>query len=142
MILGRDFLRSQRCTFQMKNTDDLLHVQSHGQSVVIAQDQTARCTSSLNVILQESVMVPPCSEVEVMGRTPDAARHGLFKESYPSGVSHGGPSTGGARRKPDPCSPAEPKIYGSVRHQRHHSSRAGEHTCELYHFCSLPGARE
>lgn len=73
MILGRDFLRSQRCAIEMKDTDDVLHIQSRRQSVAIVQDRTAPGTSSLNVILQESVMVPPCSEVEVMGRTPDAA---------------------------------------------------------------------
>ena len=29
MILGRDLLCSQRCTIEMKDTDDVLHVQSH-----------------------------------------------------------------------------------------------------------------
>lgn len=71
VILGRDFLRGQKCTIEMKESRDILHVQSRGQSVALAQDGTV---DSLNVILQESVVVPPCSEMEVMARTPDVAK--------------------------------------------------------------------
>lgn len=74
VILGRDFLRSQKCTIEMGGADDLLHVQARGQSVPITQPQTQPCTPSLNVVLLESLTVPPLSEVEVMGRTPDQAK--------------------------------------------------------------------
>ena len=73
VILGRDFLRSQRCSIEMKDASDVLHVKSRGQSVAMAAEQTAHDTVSLNVILEESVVVPPYSEVEVPGRIPAAA---------------------------------------------------------------------
>lgn len=76
MILGRDFLHSQKCTIEMGDSDDTLHVRSRGHSISMARSQTPPRSSQpplLNVILQESVIVPPCSEMEVMGRTPDEA---------------------------------------------------------------------
>ena len=63
VILGRDFLRSQRCSIEMKDASDILHVKSRGESVAMAAEQTAHDTVSLNVILEESVVVPPYSEL-------------------------------------------------------------------------------
>ncbi len=74
VILGRDFLRSQRCVIEMKDSSDVLHVQSRGQSIAIAKNKTVDSACGFNVILQESVVVPPCSEIEVMGCTSDLAK--------------------------------------------------------------------
>ncbi len=74
VILGRDFLRSQRCAIEMKDSSDVLHVQSRGQSIAIAQNKTVDSACGFNVILQESVVVPPCSEIEVVGCTSDLAK--------------------------------------------------------------------
>ena len=54
VILGHDFLLSQRCTIEMGSASDILHVQTRGQSVSIAQGQAPYDTSSLNVVLQDS----------------------------------------------------------------------------------------
>ncbi len=74
VILGHDFLRRQRCDIEMKDSSDILHVQSHGQSVAIARNKTVDSACGFNVILQESVVVPPCSEIEVMDCTSDIAK--------------------------------------------------------------------
>ena len=73
VILGRDFLRTQQCMIEMTKDGDVLHVQSRGQSISLAQDLTQPPIPRLNVVLQESVVVPPCSEMEVLCRTPDTA---------------------------------------------------------------------
>lgn len=73
VILGRDFLRSQRCTIEMGSSSDSLHLQARGKSISTTQSQVLPQTPALNVVLQQSVTVPPCSELEVMGRTPEGA---------------------------------------------------------------------
>ena len=55
VILGCDFLRSQKCTIEMSSSGDALHVHTRGQSVSIAQDETQSGGSSLNIVLQEIV---------------------------------------------------------------------------------------
>ena len=72
VILGRDFLRSERCTIEMGSVSDTLHVKARGQSVAITHDPS-HTTPSLNVVMQESITVPPYSEVEVMGGIPAVA---------------------------------------------------------------------
>ena len=56
-------------TIALGNDSDILRVQTHGQSIPIAQDRNAQI-SSHNVIIQESMTVPPCSEVEFIGCIP------------------------------------------------------------------------
>ena len=77
MILGRDFLRDQKCTIRMGTSSDSLHVQAQGKSISTAQSQApptqTPTQAPLNVVLQQSVTVPPRSEMEVMGHTPDQA---------------------------------------------------------------------
>ena len=73
VILGRDFLHSQRCTIEMGTSNDTLHVQARGQSIPMARSQALLQQPTLNVVLQESVTVPPHREMEVIGRTPDEA---------------------------------------------------------------------
>ena len=75
VILGRDFLRAQQCTIKMTSSGDSLHVAARKQSIAMAQDQSPLPICKLDVVLQESVVVPPCSEMEVVGRTPDMAVH-------------------------------------------------------------------
>ena len=72
VILGRDFLRSQKCTIEMGSTSDVLHIKTQGQRVAITQDlpdTVSPGTASLNVVLQEPLTIPPRSEVEVIGST-------------------------------------------------------------------------
>ena len=77
MILGRDFLRDQKCTIRMGTSSDSLHVQAQGKSISTAQSQApptqTPTPTPLSVVLQQSVTVPPRSEMEVMGHTPDQA---------------------------------------------------------------------
>ena len=73
VILGRDFLRTQQCLIEMTKDGDVLHVRSRGQSISIAQDLTQPPISGLNVVLQQFVVVPPGSEMEVLCCTPDTA---------------------------------------------------------------------
>ena len=78
VILGRDFLRSHRCIIEMGSTIDVLRVQSRGLAIPIAQDQTTQEVPNLNLILQESLTIPPHSEIEVIGHTPDSATQKLW----------------------------------------------------------------
>ena len=71
VILGRDFLRSHRCTIEMGSTIDVLRLQARGLAISIAQDQTTWEVPNLNVILQEPLTIPPHSETEVIGYTLD-----------------------------------------------------------------------
>ena len=73
IILGRDFLHIQQCMIEMINKGDVLHLQSHGHSIFLAENLTQPPIPKLNVVLQESVVVPPCSEIEVLCRTHDTA---------------------------------------------------------------------
>ena len=64
VILGRDFLRSQKCTIEMGITCAILHINTQGQSVAITQDlpdTVSPGTASLNVVLQEPLTIPPRS---------------------------------------------------------------------------------
>ena len=69
VILGCNFLRNQRCSIALGNDGDTLHVQTRGQSIPIAQDLNAQI-SCHNVIIQESMTVPPRGEVEVIRCIP------------------------------------------------------------------------
>ena len=73
VILGRDFLRRQNCTIEMKDSNDILHIKSRSQSIALVQSQSPCISASLNVVCQEAIVVPPCSEIEMMARTPDSA---------------------------------------------------------------------
>ena len=73
MIIGRDFLRNQECTIEMGKASDVLHVKSCGLKLPISKGQPSSVFPTLSVILQESVKVPPFSEMEVMGSVPAAA---------------------------------------------------------------------
>ena len=69
VILGRDFLRSQKCTIEMGSTSDMLHIKIQGQRVAITQDLPDTVnpgTASHNVVLQELLTIPPHSEVKVI----------------------------------------------------------------------------
>ena len=81
------FLQSQRCSIALGNDGDTSHVQTCGQFIPIAQDLNAQI-SSHNVIIQESMTIPPCSEVEIIGCIPVEAieSDGLFKGSNLNGV--------------------------------------------------------
>ena len=73
LILGRDFLRNQKCVIEMGKANDMLHVKSRGLKLPISKGQPSSVSPILRVTLQEPVTVPPCSEIEVMGSVPAAA---------------------------------------------------------------------
>ena len=73
VILGQDFLRRQNCTIEMKDSNDILHIKSRSQSIALVQSQSPCISATLNVVCQEAIVVPPCSEIEMMARTPDSA---------------------------------------------------------------------
>ena len=73
VILGRDFLRRQNCTIEMKDSNDILHIKSRSQSIALVQSQSPCISANLNVVCQEAIVVPPCSEIEMMACTPDSA---------------------------------------------------------------------
>jgi len=78
MIIGWDFLQNQECTIEM-GKDDMLHVKSCGLKLPISKGQPSSVSSILSVILQESIKVPPFSEMKVMGSVPQQqplVRHG------------------------------------------------------------------
>ena len=57
---------------------DLLHVQSRGQSISLVQNLTQLPSSGLNAVLQQSVVVPPYSEMEVLCCTSHTASQKLW----------------------------------------------------------------
>ena len=71
VILGRDFLREQQCTIEMGGSKDVLHFK--GRGVAIALDSKSTETYHINVVLDSTLQIPPCSEMEVMGKVPIAA---------------------------------------------------------------------
>ena len=94
VILDCDFLHSHRYTIEMGSTIDVLHVQARGLAISIAQDQTTREVSNLNVILQELLTIPPLSEIKGRGPTPDSAAYietmGCSGETVQAVCCHGG----------------------------------------------------
>ena len=73
LILGRDFLRSQKCTIEMGQAEDVLHVRGRNLKVPICKGQPTLVSPILRVTLQEMTKVPPFSEKEVIGNVPAAA---------------------------------------------------------------------
>ena len=58
VILGRDFLHSQRCTIEMGGSNDVLQVQTRRESISITQERAALGATNHSVVLQESMTVP------------------------------------------------------------------------------------
>ena len=50
VILGRDFLRCQNCTIEMKNSSDVLYIKSRSRSIALVLNQSPCSSASLNVI--------------------------------------------------------------------------------------------
>ena len=76
VILGHEFLCS---TAEIGSTSDVLHVKSRGQSVSIAQSQPTQCTSSFNVVMQESLTY---SEVELIECTPECSSRKILDGAW------------------------------------------------------------
>ena len=89
VILGWDFLHHHNCTIEMKVSSDILHIKSRSQSI---ENQSPCSSASLNVVCQESIVVPPCSEVEVMACTPETVRT-PYTVHHSSLFSHCSPCT-------------------------------------------------
>ena len=72
-VLGRDFLRKEECTIELRSGKDVLHFGKQGATIDLQQRNfTLRY---VNVILPHSVTIPPCSEIEVMGIIPEVPYH-------------------------------------------------------------------
>ena len=73
VILGRDFLKTHQCTVELSKNKDVLHFKELGMVITLNDSVDNPEISSLNVVLESTLQVPPHSEIETVGRVPQAA---------------------------------------------------------------------
>ena len=88
LILGRDFLLAHECTIEIarEKNGNILYVKSCGIRLPILKTRY-ETPPSLDVELQESVRVPSCSKLEILGTLPaPATQKTWLVNGKPSGV--------------------------------------------------------
>ena len=73
VILGRDFLKTHQCTVELSKNRDVLRFKELGMVITFSDSVDNPEISSLNVVLESTLQVPPHSEIEIIRRVPQAA---------------------------------------------------------------------
>ena len=73
VIIGRDFLKDHHCIIEMGKAKDVLHLKEQGISIVLNSKEPEPLDTEVHVILDESLNVPPFSEIEVMATVSRSA---------------------------------------------------------------------
>ena len=79
VILGRDFLKTHQCTVELSKNKDVLRFKELGMVITLNDSVDNPEISSLNVVLESTLQVPPHSEIETIGRVPQAASNKTWK---------------------------------------------------------------
>ena len=75
-ILGRDFLVSNNCVVNVGK--HLLHFENHRITVSLDSPPDGQQIAHVSVILDDTLQIPPRSEVEVMAKIPEVATGGTW----------------------------------------------------------------
>ena len=78
VILGRDFLKVHGCIVELSETRDVLHFKERGMMVTLSDSTDKPEISCINVVLENTLQVPPHSEIETMGRVPPNASNEIW----------------------------------------------------------------
>lgn len=70
VILGRDFLRTHGCIVELSKNRDVLHFKERGMMVTLSDSTDKPYVSCINVVLENTIQMPPHSEIETTGRVP------------------------------------------------------------------------
>ena len=73
VILGRDFLKTHQCTVELSKNKDVLRFKELGMVITFSDSVDNPEIYSLNIVLESTLQVPPHSEIETIGRVPQAA---------------------------------------------------------------------
>lgn len=79
LILGRDFLKAQRCVIQMGENQDVLLMGERDLAIPLTDKESEVVSpTTISVVLDSTIQIPAHSEIEVMGRIPVSATTGTW----------------------------------------------------------------
>ena len=78
VILGRDFLKTHGCIVELSKNRDVLHFKERGMMVTLSGSVDKPDISCINVVLENTLQVPQCSEIETIGRVPPSASNAIW----------------------------------------------------------------
>ena len=77
LILGRDFLKKHQCSIELGEKDHLC-LNRAGVTLPVGISDESRQRTSVAVIANESVCIPPLSEMEILATVPATAEKGTW----------------------------------------------------------------
>ena len=73
LILGRDFLKQHECSVEL-GEEDLLRLNQEGVTLPLGSSKQWPPVASVSVVANETLCIPPLSEMEIMARVPAVAK--------------------------------------------------------------------
>ena len=70
LILGRDFLKQHQCSVEL-GEKDLLHLTKAGVTLSLGSNTLSE-VASMSVVVEQTLCIPPLSEIEIIARVPKA----------------------------------------------------------------------
>ena len=78
VILGLDFLKTHGCIVELSKNRDVLYFKERGMMVTLSDSVGKQEISCTNVVLDNTLQVPPHSEIETIGRVPPSASNAIW----------------------------------------------------------------